>query len=84
MPDRHVAHLGDPVVEVAVHEVAADRLERGTSDEPERVLGRDDVYVVAREHEGAHDADGLVGRDAAGDSDDDVHERGGVVTRRAA
>ena len=75
LPERDVAHLGDALVEVGVDRVAADRLERRPADEAQRGRGRHDVHVVAREHERAHDADGLVGRDAAGDPDDDLHRR---------
>ncbi len=72
LPDRDVADLRDAFVEVGVDRVAADRLERRTADESQRRLRRDDVHVVAGEHEFANDRDGLVRGDAAGDPDDDV------------
>ena len=50
LAERHVAHLGDTLVEVGVHGVATDRLEGGAADESQRALRRDDVHVVAREH----------------------------------
>ena len=80
-PMADVAHLGDALVEVGVHRVAGDRLERRATDEAQRALGRHDVHVVPGEHERADDADGLVRRDAAGDADDDVerrHPRGAI------
>ena len=40
LADRDVPHLGDALVELGVHGVAADRLERRSTDEPQRGLGR--------------------------------------------
>ena len=84
LADRDVAHLGDPFVEVDVHRVARDRLERRTPDEPQCSLGGHDVDVMPGEHECPHDADGLVRGDAAGDADDDVEGHAALWVTRPA
>ncbi len=59
LPDRDVPDLGNALIEIGVHRVAADRLERRAPHEPERSLGRHHMDVVSSEHERSNDTDGL-------------------------
>ena len=81
LTDGHVPNLCHTLVEVGVHRVAADRLECGPADKAERGLGGYHLHRVPREHERTHDTDSLVGRDPAGDADDDVQARAPATLR---
>jgi hypothetical protein len=71
---RHVSNLGDTLVELTVNRIPADRLKGGPSHESERSIRRHDMDVMTGEHESPHHTDGLIGGNAAGDSDDDVQD----------
>ena len=73
LAERHVPHLGHVVVDGGGDPVAGDGLPGGKADEPQSILGGDDVHLVPVEDEQADELDGLVGGDAARDSHDDDH-----------
>ena len=51
LTDRDVSHLGDALVEVGVHGVAADRLESRATDETQRGIRRNNLHVeIGRAH----------------------------------
>ena len=80
LAERDVPHLRDVVVHRGGDGVTADGFPRGSPDESERVLGRDDVHLVTVEHERPDEMHRLVRGDAAGDPHDDEH--GSSLARR--
>ena len=75
LADPDVRHLVDVGPDVGGDRLAGQRRPGGGADELQRGGGRDDGHVVAGLGEPAQQLAGLVGRDAAGDPENDARPR---------